>query len=145
MNKNSEQNFELNLLPVISVLAVCISFLLATTVWLPLGSLDIKQSMGENSEQTTKPTRIEITLIDNNKYIISVEVEGKKVKELKVTDPSENKSEFQKHLDSIKKNHPNIELAFISPQKQSKYKNVIAVLDVLNKNEIKEIGVLPAL
>ncbi|NJN23297.1 MAG: hypothetical protein HC810_01375 [Acaryochloridaceae cyanobacterium RL_2_7] len=41
--ESKETNFELNLLPVISLLAVCISFLLLTAVWLPIGTLDIKQ------------------------------------------------------------------------------------------------------
>ena len=49
--QNKDVNFEINLLPVISLLAVCISFLLLTTVWIHIGTLDVKQALGEATEQ----------------------------------------------------------------------------------------------
>lgn len=47
--KNKSANFDLNLLPIISLLAVLISFLLLTTTWVHISSLNVKQSIGDQS------------------------------------------------------------------------------------------------
>src|SRR5690349_13029328 len=41
-----ELNFELNLMPVIDILTVCICFMLMTVVWMQVGALQAAQSMG---------------------------------------------------------------------------------------------------
>ena len=42
-------DFELNLIPCIDLLSVCICFLLLTAVWLQVGSLSVKQAIGGQS------------------------------------------------------------------------------------------------
>ena len=44
--KRKNLNPEVNLVPFIDLLSVCICFLLVSAVWLQLGSLQIKQSLG---------------------------------------------------------------------------------------------------
>ncbi len=146
MLKNTETNFELNLLPIISLLAVCISFLLVTAVWLPLGIFDIKQAIGESQpDNTTPPSRFEISILKNNQFIFTVEKEGKKIKQLKITDSSRKQDEVSKNLKFLREKYPDIKMAFVSPEKNIKYGHVIGVIELLNKYELKEIGVIPSL
>ena len=44
-------NFDLNLVPFIDVLSVCICFLLVTTVFMSLGSFHAHQAIGDESSQ----------------------------------------------------------------------------------------------
>src|SRR5258708_1644931 len=42
-----ELNFDLDLLPIISILAVCVCFLLSMAVWIPIGTVGMQQALGE--------------------------------------------------------------------------------------------------
>jgi biopolymer transport protein ExbD len=45
--KSKELDFEVNLLPVLSVLSICICFLLTTAVWTRMGFIGINQAIGD--------------------------------------------------------------------------------------------------
>jgi biopolymer transport protein TolR len=42
-------NFDLNIMPILDILSVLITFLLLTAVWVDLSSVDMKQAVGDNS------------------------------------------------------------------------------------------------
>lgn len=47
-------DFEINLIPCIDLLSVCICFLLLTAVWLNIGSMNVKQAIGQTTAETEK-------------------------------------------------------------------------------------------
>lgn len=47
-------DFDLNLVPFIDLLSVCICFLLITAVWLNVGSMNVKQAVGGQSAAETE-------------------------------------------------------------------------------------------
>ncbi len=147
MNNQMETNFELNLLPVISMLAVIIGFLLVTAVWLPLGTFDIKQAIGESSTDVSKiqESRIEITVLPNNEFVVVIEKEGQKINSVNINDDSKKLSKISQQLNVIKNKYPDMGRVFVAPHKNVKYQNVVVVLELLNQLELKEIGLLPTL
>jgi biopolymer transport protein ExbD len=54
MKKNKHLDFEINLIPCIDLLSVCICFLLLTAVWLNVGSMNVKQAVGGQSAAETE-------------------------------------------------------------------------------------------
>src|SRR4051794_8585165 len=52
--RKQEMSFEINLLPMIDILSVCISFLLFSTVWLHIGTFNTKQALGTDGAETAK-------------------------------------------------------------------------------------------
>lgn len=63
---NKDVDFEINLLPVLSVLSICICFLLTTTVWNRMGYLEINQAIGDQLPTSGKnPDSIIIKLLKN--------------------------------------------------------------------------------
>src|SRR4051812_16336862 len=51
-------NFELNLISLIDIMATCICFLLMTVAWIQIGSIDVSQGQGGQSQRSgeKKPT-----------------------------------------------------------------------------------------
>ncbi len=143
--EQNETNFEVNLLPVISLLAVCISFLLLTAVWLPIGTLDVKQAKGETSENKEQPSRFAIQVSPNNQFYITVEEKGQSVAKKKITDQSDNQEQVSEYMSALIEKYPEISMAFIAPSGKAKYQKVVKLLENLKKLELKEIGIEPSL
>jgi len=57
-------NVDLNLIPMIDLLACCVSFLLITAVWTQMSKLDTTQKLDGGGAGGEKPPRINITVYD---------------------------------------------------------------------------------
>lgn len=145
MSTKVDPNFEVNLLPVISILAVCIAFLLLTAVWIPIGTLDVKQAIGESSDNKGQPSRFEIFMPQTNQYIITVEQSGKKIRTIKINDSTKNNADFSKAIEQLRQSYPDINMAFVTPSADTDYQNIVRLLETLNKHELKEIGIVPVM
>lgn len=147
MLKQPEANFEVNLLPVISVLAVCISFLLVTAVWMPLGTFDVKQAIGEKSDSqpADKVNRIQIFIQSQNRLVLDIEQNSVRKAEYKFIDASDDLKELSQYIERIKASSPDLKQVFVHPHSEVEYQKVVKVLEVLNKHELKEIGIQPSL
>ena len=65
MRKNKKHlDFELNLVPFIDLLSVCICFLLITAVWLNVGSLNVKQAVGGQSAAETEKKPLMMVVLE---------------------------------------------------------------------------------
>jgi len=146
MSKNKEINFEINLLPVISLLAVCISFLLLTTVWIHIGTLDVKQALGEASaEKQEKPPALWVTLDNSGDIIFQLKnVEAKLTKQVRISKPNQDSWKgAEAYTQSIKKRLPEIKMALVFPDRRTSYDALIKTLDVLKKAEFSDLGIAP--
>ncbi|MEY4616452.1 MAG: putative adventurous gliding motility protein [Pseudomonadota bacterium] len=52
--KAKDLDFEVNLLPVLSVLSICICFLLTTAIWSRMGYIGINQAIGDQMPSSSK-------------------------------------------------------------------------------------------
>ena len=150
-SNKKELNTDVDLLPFIAVLAVCISFLLLTVVWINVGSFNLSQALGTEaiSEQSQKNPSLWIHFESDGHLSLSVKNPSPKSKkhELSVVRGSSNNranlSEARRLIEKIKKSEPNINIALILPAANSPYQDVVSVMDVLRQNKISEIGIAP--
>ncbi|RME15643.1 MAG: hypothetical protein D6797_06230 [Bdellovibrio sp.] len=136
--------FELNLMPIISLLAVCISFLLLTAVWIQVGSLDVSQAVGTEAKSAPKKT-LWLQLNDLNQVDVQVK-SARTTRSYKVKRKKLSKKAFLKKLSRsvkglVKKNA--IQTAFILPGAQLPYEDLIHLMDELKGMGIKDLGIAP--
>jgi biopolymer transport protein TolR len=148
MSKTNSKNvdFEINLLPVISVLAVCICFLLLSAVWVHVGTIDTAQAIGAESKSgTNNPPSLIVQLDKNNSF------------DLQLKDIKTNQRRFMiqarageadfKRLDqaltALKSKYPDLNTSVVLNRPQVKYGHVIKTVDSLKKAQFKDVGVSP--
>lgn len=143
-------DFEINLLPVISFLAVCISFLLLSAVWVQIGSTDISQAIGSEAQQSKELPTLWVEFSDSGKSLqITLKNVRKAPKNLRkyslriLKNGKINWKNFNRHTAKVKQNIPGIKTAMILPKNASSYDNIIKVIDSFKKLEITEVGVAP--
>lgn len=148
-SKNKNLDFEINLLPFISVLAVCISFLLLTTVWTQIGTFSLSQAFGTDGAGTTKnPPALWVQFENDGSVNISVK-EGDQLNDsLKFINLSAKKSRpdiarIVGFVKKVKSALPLVNIALLLPAPTSSYEDVVAVMDSLKRMKINDIGIAP--
>ena len=163
---------EINLVPFIDLLSMCICFLLMTAVWLQIGTLQVKQSHGTDAPQTVAdsldfevafkgPAIIEGALKQKSKVFYKFTATG--------ATPSEAIEKFKtevslamdkaglnsatlltaSHLDPVtraelaKKVSERVATGMIKPAPGVNYGELVAVMDVLRGHLISNLGVVP--
>ncbi len=142
MSKENKLDFEINLLPVISMLAVCISFLLLTTVWIQIGSLDVTQAYGTESSAADKSDKKTLYLTFDDSGRLQLEVKsasGKTFSRISNIQTSQIEAQIRHNKDKF----PDLSAAILKPHAMTSYENVILVMDMTRKNSVREIGVAP--
>lgn len=141
-------DFELNLVPFIDLLSVCICFLLMTAVWLQVGSMDTKQAIGgQSAAETPKKPTMWINLAKENSVEIEVKdaTVAKNLTRVKVQSV-EGKVNWEK-LDAIvgqlRSQDPALVTALIRPQATSIYEDIIDLMDRFKKQGVINLGVSP--
>lgn len=142
-------DFELNLVPFIDLLSVCICFLLLTAVWLNVGSMNVKQAVGgQPKSETEKKPMVWVFL--GTQGSMSFEVQDSahipaNLRKLKIAgvDGKLSVADFTKALENIKKLEPNLRTALIQPQAQSVYEDIIQLMDTFKKSGVTDLGVVP--
>jgi len=150
---NGKKNLdaEINLVPFIDLLSVCICFLLITAVWIQVGTLQVKQSHGvEGVVQDKKKYEFELRFMDSNSIEWLVQREGRTIQNVKVKEQSTEllidklDKKLSTWLKSAGVNAQNdITSAMITPKKNVSYGNLVSVLDLLRKYQIINLGVVP--
>lgn len=140
----NKKSFELNLLPVISLLAVCISFLLLTSVWVHIGSLDIAQAIGTESDKKVQPsmsvTFQEDVLLFQIKDSSQIPPRVQMVKSLNQEwDWDQIKNLTDNYLDK----EPELKMALILPASNSKYQDIVKLIDTFKTKGITDVGIAP--
>lgn len=147
---------EINLVPFIDLLSVCICFLLMTAVWTQISTVQVKQSHGTeagpagNYELDMRfggPTSIEMQLKKNGKNFkkatfkneefnaLLASVDGQLTNWLSAI-PAPAVEPGQKPTSAIS-------AAMVSPKTGVSYGNLVSAMDVLRKHHIVNLGVVP--
>lgn len=139
MKKNLD--FELNLLPIISVLAVCISFLLLTAVWVQGGSYHLTQALGSEAEaKTDESVNLWVEMKDANMVELSLR-QGNKI--LNRSRANATKESLKQVIAALKAQSPTVSVALVLPSAKTDFQQIINVMNELKVNEIKDIGIAP--
>lgn len=136
-------DFELNLLPVISLLAVVISFLLITVVWVPIGSVDIKQSVGTAEVDDTKAESLWIQFEKNGNLTITakdsqMQSVGSAIKTRNLLGQS-----WKTSVNTLLTRNSNIKSAIVAPTLNTSFENIILVMDEIKAIKELDVGIAP--
>lgn len=148
--KKKNLNFELNLIPFIDVLSVCICFLLVTAVFINLGSLNVSQAVGSSKLKEEK-SKGSVTV--SLGQLGDVRIEAKDVRALGRGTPlnvvirnQAGKIDFARLEDWIKSfstRYTDVKTVMIMPNPQSKYDDLIQIMASFKSASMSEIGIAP--
>jgi biopolymer transport protein TolR len=142
-------DFELNLVPFIDLLSVCICFLLITAVWLNIGSLNVKQAVGGQSvAETEKKPLVWVLLGDRGDLTLDVKSGGKlpaKMLKMKLVGQAGkvDLNGLATLLADMRTIEPNLRTALIHPKASSVYEDIVGLMDQFKKAGLADLGVVP--
>lgn len=143
---------ELNLVPFIDLLSMCICFLLMTAIWIQVASVQVKQGHGTDAPtQAANQLEMELTFTSATVAQINVKKSGKIVHKASVvaSDASLWTSQVDRVLTEMdhalgtggKKDL--FANARITPTNGISYGDLISVMNVLRQHQIVNLGVVP--
>jgi biopolymer transport protein TolR len=138
---------EINLVPFIDLLSMCISFLLLTVVWINIGAVQVKQSHGTEAAATTsKQYEMDISYLSPSSLEVKLK-RGSASKKyvVKGTDTADMLAKFDTAVGTWDetKDAEKIASARVTPAVRVSYGDLIDTLDVLRKHKIVNLAVLP--
>jgi len=143
MKKKKEISFDLNLIPFIDMLSVCIFFLMLTAVWIQVGSLEIKQGLGGQTEDN-KPTPTILTYINSQSDIeLSLkDADAPHKATIKAHNGKPNLKNLKLSVTQLVSKTQNLKTALVMPDQKTSYQDMMSVMDVLRKSQIS-VGIVP--
>ena len=148
-HKNKHLDFEINLIPCIDLLSVCICFLLLTAVWMQVGSLNVKQAIGgQSAAETEKKPQLWVVMGKDGALTLNVKQSSKVPAKFasmtfKGVDGRLSLSEMNKSIAQLKTLEPSLKTVLIQPQLQSEYDEIITLMDEFKKSGLTDLGVVP--
>lgn len=139
---------ELNLIPFIDLLSVCICFLLMTAVWTQVGSMDAKQAVGgQPAAETEKKPTVWATLADQGVINLEIKDSGasKKFSRVKIdaVEGKPNWGQFDAVMKEARTADPALTTALIQPVASSAYEEIIDLMDKFRQVGVVSLGVSP--
>ncbi len=146
---------ELNLVPFIDLLSMCICFLLMTAVWLEIGSIDVKQYLGTDAPVQNSSYDVELNFLSPHRAELSVKSPGKSVERqtLEAENPSVLAQRVGETLEGLAHRigegetkvvlAKNISAARLLPNGGVSYGDLVAMMDAFRSRGIVNIGVMP--
>lgn len=148
-NKN-DFDYQLDLTPFISLLSVCICFLLLTVAWFQIGSLSIKQVMGgdtQGASQKENEPSLWIYMKAQKKIEVKLKKGDKALSQKSISSSNQegnfNVTEFKEYIENIKKKQSDLSKAFIFPEEQAVYEDIVKIMDAVRQEGIFSMGLSP--
>ena len=137
---------DVNLVPFIDLLSVCICFLLITAVWVQLGILEVKQSQGTSASVSKKGGfEIGVVLVNSKTVQMELRQNGRLKRKRRVTgnDLPQLQAAITKVTQEFRARAKNrVIAALLTPNRKVNYGHLVAIMDTLRRNEITNLGVL---
>ena len=149
MRHKKHMDFEINLIPFIDLLSVCICFLLLTAVWLQVGSLNVKQAIGGQSKaETVKTPQLWVALGKNGDLTLNIKESAKIVGRMasvrvKGLNGRSNLADLGGVITKLKGLDPALKTVLIQPLLQSEYEEIVDLMDEFKKAGLNDLGVVP--
>ncbi len=142
-------DFEINLIPCIDLLSVCICFLLLTAVWINIGSMNVKQAVGgQSAAETEKKPVLWVFLGENGQLQLDLQQSQKVAAAFRKVsvpglDGKTDLTQLNKVVEQMKAQEPQLRTALIQPKAQSPYEDIITLMDEFKKLSLVDLGVVP--
>lgn len=141
-------DYQLDLTPFISLLSVCICFLLLTVAWFQIGALSVKQVMGSEAQGAKKEEKssLWVYIQDQKKIEIRLKKGDKNLSQKIISSDKERDFDFkalEKQILALKKKQSDLNEAFILPQKNVFYEDIVNVMDIIRQSGIFSMGLSP--
>jgi biopolymer transport protein TolR len=150
---------ELNLVPFIDLLSMCICFLLMTAVWMEIGGVNVKQLVGtEAPAQATNTYELDVKYATPTALEVNLKRTGQKALVYKIEAPT-NEARLQQLRDSIKGFTASLKLPPVADVRAQlgqvitvgrvttkagvTYGEVISVMDTLRDLGVVSLGLVP--
>jgi biopolymer transport protein TolR len=148
MSRKRHLDSELNLIPFIDLLSVCICFLLLTAVWLQVGSMDVKQAVGgQPASETAKKAVVWVFMSSNGD--LSFDVKDARVTtqlakaKIKGLEGRPNLEALTQQIEALKAADQKLATVLIQPHKDSLYEDIVNMMDRFKKSGLSDLGVVP--
>ena len=145
--KKQEVDYQLDLTPFISLLSVCICFLLLTVAWFQVGSLSVKQVMGAGAGAEKPEDKLTLWVYIQNENQIEVRLKkgSQSVSQQVISslDSAFDFKKFKKYVIDLKNRQAGLNEAFIIPQKSAVYEDIIKIMDGVRQAGIFNMGLSP--
>ncbi len=147
--RKKNMNFELNLVPFIDVLSVCICFLLVTAVFINLGSIHVSQAVGSEKLDET-PSKGSITVSMGGQGDVRFEVKDVKgftgdlnLVTVKGSGGKVNFAKTEEWIKAFSTRFADVKTVLLMPNPTSKYDDMIQLMAQFKANSVDQIGIAP--
>ena len=150
---------EVNLVPFIDLLSMCICFLLMTAVWMEIGSLQVKQLVGTEAPSPGIPSyEMDLKYTASNMLEMDLKFPGKKIEKFNVQGSTADErvaalSTILGGLTNFLRLNPALDLktqlgkiitiARVTTKTGIPYGELVGVMDALRDHGIVNLGVVP--
>ncbi len=141
---------EINLVPFIDLLSMCICFLLMTAIWIEVGSIQLHQLFGTEGMDNSHPVEVEVRMLGSNDYQISLEQQGKVVSAMQIKGDAQidAKSRVSQYMAQVQnlllQNGAQVQLsARVIPNSAVPYGEMVSILDILRGYGVSALAVVP--
>jgi len=137
---------EVNLVPFIDLLSMCICFLLVAAVWTELGSVQVKQANGTEAVAQTQATDLNLKFNGTDSLDLEIKKSGKVVKKYTLSG-ADLLPQFNKQLlqikDELTKQGIKVSAVMITPVEGVSYGELVTFMDAFRQQEMVNIGIIP--
>ena len=145
--RKQEVDYQLDLTPFISLLSVCICFLLLTVAWFQVGALSVKQVMGAGSGEEKQKDKLTLWVYiqPENKIDIRLKKGSQPVsqKTIHSLESAFDFKTFKKYVGNLKSQRAGLNEVFIFPQERVLYEDIIKIMDGVRQAGIFSMGLAP--
>lgn len=141
---------EINLVPFIDLLSMCICFLLMTAIWIEVGSIQLHQLFGTEGMDNSRPVEVEVRLNAPNVYRVQLEQSGKVVQamDIKADATMDAKGRFSQFMAQVQNlilsSGADVQVsARVIPSATVEYGEMVSVLDILKGYGVSALAVVP--
>lgn len=144
-------NTEVDLVAFISLLSVCICFLLLTAVWIQIASMNVKQAIGGQAAGEASKPRPEMWVVfePEGQLVLRLRNSPRKILRIYGNSKIEGKGghpDYEKlsgYLGRLTSDFDQLSVALIRPSKMTSFEDIIRLMDVFRQSGIEDLGVTP--
>lgn len=142
-------NTEVDLVAFISLLSVCICFLLLTSIWIQIGSMDVKQAIGGQPQEGKPKPEMWVVMEADGKLKFKLRHIPRKVaksfgnSEIASLEGKPDYGQLSSFLAKLTGEFDQMDMALIRPAEKTPFEDIIQLMDVFREEGIQDLGVTP--
>ena len=128
---------------------VCICFLLLTTIWIQIGSMNVKQAVGGQAAEGKPKPEMWVVMDKTGELNFQFRHIPKKIRKafgkakIGQVDGKPNLQELEEFLTKLTADYSDLSMALIRPAEKTPFEDIIQVMDAFRNKGIEDLGVTP--